>query len=99
MSLSARYKENKLVIGNDLRNEIRADLINKLRASWGDENEATDWKLAATSCGNLLLNEVPDQLVFIEGLNYANDLSIIRDSPLVLNVPNKLVYSFHMYSW
>ena len=41
----------------------------------------------------------PNMLIFIEGLNYANDMSMIKDSPISLNVPNKLVYSFHIYSW
>jgi endoglucanase len=32
-------------------------------------------------------------------MNYANDMSPIRDFPIELDVPNKLVYSFHLYSW
>ena len=44
----AHLKHNPLVIGNDLRNEIRSDYKNSLFATWGDGNETTDWKLAAT---------------------------------------------------
>jgi endoglucanase len=88
-----------LVVGNDLRNEIRPDFKNKLYATWGDGNIKTDWKLAATNCGNQLLESLPHQLIIVEGLNYANTMSMIKESPIQLSAPNKLVYSFHMYSW
>ena len=97
--MSERYKSNPLVIGNDLRNEIRADSKNFLKPTWGSGNASTDWKLAATNAGNEVLKRTPDSLIFIEGLNYANEMSMIRDSPITLDVPNKLVYSFHLYSW
>ena len=51
VSISARYKDNKLVIGNDLRNEIRNDVKNNQYQSWGNGAQ-NDWKLAATNCGN-----------------------------------------------
>lgn len=88
-----------MVIGNDLRNEIRVDLFNKLVPTWGDKNVETDWKLTATNAANQVLQNNPNLLIFIEGLNYANDMSHIRDSPIILNVAGKLVYSWHMYSW
>ena len=90
---------NPLVIGNDLRNEIRTDKKNNLYPTWGTGDSITDWKLAATNAGNEVLKRTPDSLIFIEGLNYANDMSMIKDSPITLDVPNKLVYSFHLYSW
>lgn len=43
--------------------------------------------------------QAPDQLVIIEGLHFANDMNVIRNSPIQLETPNKLVYSFHLYSW
>lgn len=99
IEMSVRYSENPLVIGNDLRNEIRDDIKNALRETWGSGNVKTDWKLAATDCANFLLMKVPDQLIFIEGLNYANNMSVIREKPIELDVTDKLVYSFHLYSW
>lgn len=42
--ISARYKNNLLVIGNDLRNEIRKDENNKLYPTWGTGDVDTDWK-------------------------------------------------------
>lgn len=98
-AFTTRYQDNLFVIGNDLRNEIRADRDEKLFATWGDGNVDTDWKLAATTAGNEILAENPNQLIFVEGLNYANDMSPIRDSPISLDVSNRLVYSFHIYSW
>ena len=97
--MSERYKSNPLVIGNDLRNEIRNDLLNGLNPNWGSGNVNTDWKLAATNAGNQVLKVAPDSLIFIEGLKYANEMSMIKDSPITLDVSNKLVYSFHLYSW
>ena len=99
VGLSQRYQDNKLVIGNDLRNEIRDDTLHGYHESWGTGNEKTDWKMAATRAANRLLDTVPDSLVFIEGLNYANKMDMIRDEPIQLAHPNKLVYSFHIYSW
>lgn len=97
--MSERYKSNPLVIGNDLRNEIRGDEKNSLYATWGTGNLETDWKLAATNCGNEILKRTPDHLIIIEGLSYANDMSMIKSSPIKLDNQAKLVYSFHMYSW
>ena len=49
-----------MVIGNDLRNEIRSDVLELLVPSWGDGHESTDWKLAATKAGNAILAENPN---------------------------------------
>lgn len=73
------------MIGNDLRNEIRWDKHNKLDPTWGGGVVDKDWKLAATNCGNEVLRRAPNQLIFIEGLNYANTMSMIRDSPIELD--------------
>lgn len=97
--MSARYKDNKLVIANDLRNEIRPDEINKLIPTWGSGDVATDWKLAATNCGNQVLSVAPDQLIIVEGTTFAGNLSMVRFDPITLAVPNKLVYEFHYYGW
>ena len=88
-----------MVIGNDLRNEIRFDLKEKLVPTWGSGLVNTDWKMAATKAGNAILAEDPTQLIIIEGLNYANDMSPIKTDPIQLDVPNRLVYSFHYYDW
>jgi endoglucanase len=98
-SMSERYVDNLLVIGNDLRNEIREDFNDGLIASWGTGNQATDWMLAAQNCANEVLQRAPNQLMIIEGLNFANNLEPVKKNPIELNVPDKLVYSFHLYPW
>mmetsp|Transcript_58177 Transcript_58177/g.79859 ORF Transcript_58177/g.79859 Transcript_58177/m.79859 type:complete len:115 (+) Transcript_58177:349-693(+) len=60
VELTDRYKDNRFVIGNDLRNEIRDDLAEGLRPKWGNGNEKTDWKMAATKAGNAVLAQNPD---------------------------------------
>ena len=97
--IAARYSHIPMVVANDLRNEIRADYNNNLYPSWGSGDKDTDWKDAATRAGNAVHKEVPDQLIIVEGLSYANDMSPIKTDPIQLDKPNKLVYSFHYYDW
>jgi endoglucanase len=99
VGISVRYASNKLVIGNDLRNEVRPDAVNNMIPTWGNANVNTDWKLAATTCGNKILAEVPDSLIFIEGTDAGGFLEMVRTEPVLLSRPNKLVYSFHIYAW
>ena len=56
--MSERYSHNMLVIGNDLRNEIRDDALNRLHETWGSGDIETDWKMAATECANEVLKVV-----------------------------------------
>lgn len=88
-----------MVIGNDLRNEIRTDRKDLMIPTWGSGHERTDWAMAATKAGNAILAEDPTQLIIIEGLNYANDMTPIKTDPIKLDVSNRLVYSFHYYDW
>lgn len=59
MDLAKKYKDEPMVIGNDLRNEIRTDFVELLVPTWGSGHEATDWKMAATKAGNAILAEDP----------------------------------------
>ena len=85
-----RFIGNPLVIGADLRNEVRG--------LWGTM-PWDRWASAAERCGNRLLSMNPDWLVIVEGTESANDLSGARNRPVELDVANKLVYSAHVYSW
>jgi endoglucanase len=87
-----RYKNVPQVIGADLRNEPRVD------ATWGG-NAATDWHAAAERGGNAVLRVNPNLLIFVEGINYAADLTGVAQLPVKLNVANRLVYSAHDYSF
>lgn len=90
--MAQRYQNNPLVIGADLRNEPRGDV------TWG-ENSATDWHAAAERGGNAVLSVNPSMLIFVEGINYATDLSSAATMPIQLNVANQLVYSAHDYGF
>lgn len=46
-ALTSRYLENSLVVGNDLRNELRPDETIGLMPVWGSGMEMNDWKMAA----------------------------------------------------
>ncbi|TQV97195.1 glycoside hydrolase family 5 protein [Cordyceps javanica] len=88
--LMGRFRANPLVIGVDLRNEVRG--------LWGTMPWAR-WAAAAEACGDRLLAMNPDWLVVVEGTESANDLSGARRRPVALSVPNRLVYSAHVYAW
>jgi hypothetical protein len=55
--------------------------------------------MAAEKVGNKILEIDPTQLIIVEGLNFATDMSGIRNDPVKLNVDNRVVYSYHYYSW
>ncbi len=97
--LAARYAGDPTVIGVDLHNEPHG------AATWGDGNEATDWRLAAERAGNAVLAVNPNLLVFVEGVENAGgatswwggNLRNAGAAPVRLSVPNRLVYSAHDY--
>jgi len=97
--LAARYRGNDTVIGVDLSNEPHGPV------TWGSGDPATDWHLAAEKAGNAVLAENPDLLVFVEGIETYNgdrfwwggNLEGVRDAPVRLTVPNRVVYSPHDY--
>lgn len=97
--LAQRYANNPTVIGGDLHNEPYSPV------TWGDGNLATDWRLAAERGGNAILAVNPNWLIFVEGIDCVNgnctwwggNLMNAEEYPVVLNVPNRLVYSAHDY--
>ena len=97
--LAHRYRHQPAVVGADLHNEPHG------AATWGDGNQATDWRLAAERAGNAVLAANPDWLILVEGVaRYAGDyywwggnLTGAKDFPVRLSAPEKLVYSAHDY--
>ncbi|NTY61545.1 cellulase family glycosylhydrolase [Mycolicibacterium sphagni] len=95
--LATRYKNNPTVIGFDLHNE-------PYNGTWGGGG-ANDWARAAERAGNAVLQVNPDLLVFVEGVGtyqgqsywWGGNLMGVKDRPIVLNVPNRVVYSPHDY--
>src|SRR5579883_558348 len=101
--LADRYKDQPNVIGADLKNEPHG------RASWGTNDRATDWRLAAERAGNAILAINPNWLIVVEGVErnvpgqqlarhwQGANLEGVRRSPVRLSHPRKLVYSPHEY--
>jgi endoglucanase len=56
-----------------------------------------DWRLGAQTAGNAILAVNPQWLIFVAGLGfdgwYGSDLRGAQSSPVVLTLPNQLVYS------
>ena len=95
--MAQRYRDQKAVIGFDLRNELRP--ANGKTPTWGSGDQALDWKRAAAACADEILKLNPDALIFLEGLNYSTDFSGLYTNPLTLGIAGRLVYSPHDYAW
>ncbi|BBX06425.1 hypothetical protein MAIC_12280 [Mycolicibacterium aichiense] len=97
VTLAKRYANNPTVIGVDLHNE-------PYNGTWGGGG-ADDWARAAERAGNAILAVNPDLLIIVEGIGvyddqyywYGGNLMGVKDRPIVLNVPNRVVYSPHDY--
>ncbi|GAC1556090.1 MAG: hypothetical protein NVS3B10_16690 [Polyangiales bacterium] len=106
VSVAQHYAGNATVIGFDLRNE---PLAYAGASTWGSGNPDTDIRLMYQRVGNAVLAVDPGKLIIAEGPqsytgNFAGkgpapwgDLSVAGTQPVVLNVPNKVVYSVHDY--
>ncbi len=85
-----RFANNSLVVGADLRNEVRG--------VWGTM-KWDRWATAAERAGNRLLKMNPHWLIVVGGTESGNDLTGVAQRPVVLDVPHRVVYSAHVYSW
>ncbi|KAK5729914.1 hypothetical protein LTR17_011553 [Elasticomyces elasticus] len=82
--------DNPLVIGADLRNEPRG--------IWGTMTWNM-WATASEKVSEALLAMQPNWLMFVEGVSSANDVSGARTRPVKLSIPDRVVYSSHVYQW
>jgi len=97
--LAQHYAGNATVIGADLHNEPHDP------ACWGCGDTTVDWRLAAERAGNAILSVNPNWLIIVEGVQTAGGASYwwggnLRSAgaqPVVLNVPDRVVYSPHDY--
>jgi len=65
--------------------------------SWGDSTGVNrDWTVAAERAGNAIHAVNPDLLIMVEGPHWASWLGAAY-RPIVLGVPNRVVYSTHAY--
>ncbi len=84
------HVKNPLVIGADLRNEVRS--------LWGTLAWDT-WAAAAERAGNRLVAMNPDWLIVVGGTGSGNFLTEAGARPVKLFVPDRVVYSAHVYGW
>jgi endoglucanase len=101
--LAHRYQKQKNIIGADLKNEPHG------QASWGTNDLATDWRLAAERCGNAILAINSNWLILVEGVEnnvpgqqlkihwQGGNLEGVKNYPVRLDYPDQLVYSPHEY--
>jgi len=102
--LAARYRNNPTVIGFDLENEPHGKTVDN-GSTWAAGVAATDWNEAAQKCGNAILAVNPDVLIIIEGVEqygetmywWGGNLRGVKQHPITLSKPEKLVYSPHEY--
>eukprot|EP00931_Biecheleriopsis_adriatica_P101583 TRINITY_DN76694_c0_g1_i1.p1 TRINITY_DN76694_c0_g1~~TRINITY_DN76694_c0_g1_i1.p1 ORF type:complete len:739 (-),score=102.19 TRINITY_DN76694_c0_g1_i1:201-2315(-) len=93
--MATRYRSNPFVVAYDVRNEPHDFQETKL--TWGDGNPETDFAAAAERAGNAVLAKAPDALIVVEALCFASDLRGIKEHPIKLSQPARVVYEVHNY--
>ncbi|WP_415937055.1 glycoside hydrolase family 5 protein [Streptomyces sp. 039-1] len=106
--MARRYADDPRVVGADLYNEVRRDVLDD--PNWG-LGDAHDWYAAAQLAADRILTEAdPDLLVVIEGINWTGlpvdglphgrpTLTPARTLSHTLVATHKLVYSAHFYGY
>jgi len=93
--LAARYRSNPMVVAFDLRNEVHD--YKDTHLTWGSGDTKTDWAAAAVRAGNAVLTVSPDLLIVVMAMCFGMDLRPMRDMPLQIMYPNRIVYQTHNY--
>ncbi|MFF0712482.1 glycoside hydrolase family 5 protein [Streptomyces bauhiniae] len=106
--MARRYANVPGVVGADLYNEVRRDILDD--PNWG-LGDAHDWYAAAQTAGDRILTEAnPKLLIVIEGINWTGipvdglphgrpQLTPARTLSHTLVDSHKLVYSAHFYGY
>ncbi|MGW7242929.1 glycoside hydrolase family 5 protein [Streptomyces sp. NPDC054804] len=106
--MARRYAANSRVVGADLYNEVRRDVLNDPNWGLGDDH---DWYAAAQLAADRILTEAdPNLLIVIEGINWTGlpvdgfphdrpTLTPVRTLSHTLVDAHKLVYSAHFYGY
>ena len=94
-ALASRYRDDPLVVGIDIRNEIHDQ--DGTVITWGQNTDAdSDWK-AATLLADAAIRKVnPEVLVIVSGLSLAYDLRGMQD---LQNYRSKYVFTTHVYTF
>ena len=93
--MARRYLTNPLVIGADLRNEVRGITEEDgtvIYALWGSGRLAQDWNLAAEEAGKRVLAANPGMLVIVGGIVYGNVLTPAVWAPIQLPKQVVIIY-------
>ncbi|MGV9563342.1 glycoside hydrolase family 5 protein [Streptomyces sp. NPDC003480] len=106
--MARRYASEPRVVGADLYNEVRRDLMDDPNWGLGDDH---DWYAAAQLAADRILTEAnPNLLIVIEGINWTGlpvdglphgrpTLTPARTLSHTLVDTHKLVYSAHFYGY
>ncbi|SCK06414.1 Aryl-phospho-beta-D-glucosidase BglC, GH1 family [Streptomyces sp. SceaMP-e96] len=106
--MARRYQQNSRVVGADLYNEVRRDVLDDPNWGLGDRH---DWQAAAQEAADRILTEAsPRLLIVIEGINWTGlpvdglphgrpTLAPVRTLSHTLVTSGKLVYSAHFYGY
>ncbi|MEU1189127.1 cellulase family glycosylhydrolase [Streptomyces sp. NPDC005859] len=106
--MARRYAANARVVGADLYNEVRRDVLDDPNWGLGDGH---DWYAAAQLAADRILTEGnPDLLIVVEGINWTGvpvdglpherpTLAPVRTLSHTLLDAHKLVYSAHFYGY
>ncbi|MES2746188.1 MAG: cellulase family glycosylhydrolase [Bdellovibrionota bacterium] len=110
--LTKRYRGIPAVIAMDLRNEVRTakwkDTFLPNSPNWGS-GDSNDWARAAERAGNEILDDNPNVLIIVEGINWAGTIGLlggyrphlmkVLDRAVQLKIPGRLVYAAHNYAF
>lgn len=106
--MARRYAADSRVVGADLYNEVRRDVLDDPNWGLGDDH---DWYAAAQLAADRILTEAaPDLLIVVEGINWTGlpvdglpherpTLTPVRALSHTLLDAHKLVYSAHFYGY
>lgn len=114
VDMVTRYKDNKMVIGADLRNEIRTVPYDSTGAifespNWADGDDNSWWNASMWAGDRILTEASSDILIIVEGINWWGSLPAFggerphlkpaKDLSVQLKKSNKLVYGAHNYGY
>ncbi|MGB6686853.1 MAG: cellulase family glycosylhydrolase [Terracidiphilus sp.] len=89
--IAHRYRNQRWVVGADLRNELRSGAV------WGGADPKLDWHAAAERGGKAVLTANPRLLIMVESPEYSTNFIGFDKLPVELPVAHRLVYSPHAY--
>lgn len=108
LAVIRRYAADKRVVGADLYNEVRRNVLDDPNWGAGDDH---DWQAATARLADRILTEAnPDLLIIVEGINWTGlpvdglphgrpDLTPVAALSHTLVASDKLVYAAHFYGY